>query len=59
MNAAETRFQRVKGIVDSKELFFAESLKGGHNKNNPELLRRFVENAPRGDRVAGPSRDHA
>nr|VUD28369.1 fumarate reductase flavoprotein subunit [Raoultella sp. NCTC 9187] len=46
MNAAETRFQRVKGIVDSKELFFAESLKGGHNKNNPELLRRFVENAP-------------
>lgn len=46
MNAAETRFQRVKGIVDSKELFYQESLKGGHNKNNPELLRRFVENAP-------------
>lgn len=46
MNAAETRFQRVKGIQDSKELFYAESLKGGGNKNNPELLRRFVENAP-------------
>ena len=46
MNAAETRFQRVKGIQDSKELFFAETLKGGGNKNNPELLRRFVENAP-------------
>nr|WP_159464272.1 flavocytochrome c [Scandinavium goeteborgense] len=46
MNAAETRFQRVKGIQDSKELFYAESLKGGGNKNNPELLHRFVENAP-------------
>lgn len=46
MNAAETRFQRVKGIQDSKELFYAETLKGGGNKNNPALLRRFVENAP-------------
>lgn len=46
MNAAETRFQRVKGIQDSKELFYAETLKGGHNKNNPALLRRFVETAP-------------
>ena len=46
MNAAETRFQRVKGIQDSKELFYEETLKGGKNKNNPELLRRFVENAP-------------
>jgi fumarate reductase flavoprotein subunit len=45
MNAAETRFQRVKGIQDSKALFYAETLKGGGNKNNPELLRRFVENA--------------
>ena len=32
MNAAETRFQRVKGIQDSKELFYQETLKGGHNK---------------------------
>jgi len=46
MNAAETRFQRVKGIQDSKELFYQETLKGGGNKNNPELLKRFVENAP-------------
>lgn len=46
MNAAETRFQRVKGIEDSKALFYAETLKGGGNKNNPELLQRFVENAP-------------
>ncbi|WP_312948333.1 flavocytochrome c [Superficieibacter sp.] len=46
MNAAETRFQRARGIQDSKELFYQESLKGGHNKNNPQLLRRFVMNAP-------------
>lgn len=46
MNAAETRFQRVEGINDSKELFFAETLKGGKNKNNAALLHRFVENAP-------------
>ncbi|SQA97185.1 Fumarate reductase flavoprotein subunit precursor [Cedecea neteri] len=35
MNAAETRFQRVKGILDSKELFYAETLKGGYNKKQP------------------------
>ncbi|MCX8959272.1 flavocytochrome c [Erwinia psidii] len=46
MNAAETRFQRVKGIQDSKERFYAETLKGGKNKNNVALLHRFVENAP-------------
>ena len=46
MNAAETRFQRVKGIQDSKELFYEETLKGGKNKNNPALLHRFVETAP-------------
>ncbi|WBM70799.1 flavocytochrome c [Buttiauxella sp. WJP83] len=46
MNAAETRFQRVKGIHDSKEKFYQETLIGGKNKNNPELLHRFVENAP-------------
>ncbi|WMY74523.1 flavocytochrome c [Buttiauxella selenatireducens] len=46
MNAAETRFQRVKGIHDSKEKFYQETLIGGKNKNNPELLHCFVENAP-------------
>ena len=46
MNAAETRFQRVKGIKDSKDLFYAETMKGGKNRNNPALLRRFVDRAP-------------
>ena len=46
MNAAETRFQKLKGIEDSKELFYQESLKGGQFKNNQVLLREFVERAP-------------
>lgn len=46
MNAAETRFQRLKGIEDSKDLFYEETLKGGKYKNNPVLLREFVELAP-------------
>lgn len=46
MNAAETRFQEVKGIRDSKELFYEETLKGGQGKNNTVLLRAFVEQAP-------------
>jgi fumarate reductase flavoprotein subunit len=46
MNAAETKFQKLKGIVDSKDLFYKETMIGGKNKNNPELLRYFVENAP-------------
>ncbi len=59
MNAAETRFQRVKGIQDSKELFYEETLKGGGNKNNPELLRRFVENAPEAIEWLARARHHA
>lgn len=46
MNAAETRFQKLKGIEDSKDLFYDETLKGGKLKNNPVLLREFVELAP-------------
>lgn len=46
MNAAETRFQKMEGIEDSKALFYEETLKGGKFKNNPVLLREFVELAP-------------
>ncbi|OCG17994.1 flavocytochrome c [Gilliamella sp. App6-5] len=46
MNAAETKFQKLKGIKDSKELFYQETMIGGKNKNNPDLLHYFVENAP-------------
>lgn len=43
MNAAETRFQKAKGIADNKALFYQETMKGGHNKNDPSLLWYFVE----------------
>ncbi|KDN14786.1 flavocytochrome c [Snodgrassella communis] len=46
MNAAETRFQQQAGIIDHKEWFYNETLKGGKNKNNPQLLHYFVEHAP-------------
>ena len=46
MNAAETRYQTLKGISDSKSLFYEETLKGGHGKNNTVLLHEFVEQAP-------------
>ncbi|WP_038900250.1 flavocytochrome c [Dickeya dadantii] len=46
MNAAGTRFQKIKGIVDDKQRFYEETLKGGKLKNNPDLLKRFVEGAP-------------
>lgn len=35
MNAAETRYQALKGISDSKSLFYEETLKGGHGKITP------------------------
>lgn len=44
MNVVEICFQCVKGIEDSKELFYQEILKGGYNKNNLQLLCCFVEN---------------
>ncbi|SLM61714.1 MULTISPECIES: flavocytochrome c [Dickeya] len=46
MNAAGTRFQKMKGIDDNPTHFYEETLKGGKHKNNPELLKRFVDGAP-------------
>ncbi|WP_261640731.1 flavocytochrome c [Erwinia mallotivora] len=46
MNAAETRFQQLKGVRDSKALFYEETLKGGKFKNNPLLLQEFVDLGP-------------
>ncbi|MGE5632720.1 MAG: flavocytochrome c [Caulobacteraceae bacterium] len=43
MNAAGTKYQEAKGIKDSPELFYKDTMKGGHNKNNPELLKVFTE----------------
>jgi fumarate reductase flavoprotein subunit len=46
MNAAETIYQEAAGVEDSKETFFADTMKGGYEKNDPELLQTMVDNAP-------------
>ncbi|MBY0012978.1 flavocytochrome c [Paenibacillus typhae] len=45
MNASETKFQKEQGIEDSNDLFYEETLKGGHDTNNTEMLRFFVDNS--------------
>lgn len=39
MNAAGTRFQAEGGIEDSPELFFGDTMAGGQEENNPDLVR--------------------
>ena len=43
MNAAETHYQKEQGIEDSVELFAADTIKGGHDLNDPELVRTLAE----------------
>lgn len=45
MNASETKFQKEAGITDSNDKFYEETLKGGHNTNDKELLRYYVDNS--------------
>lgn len=45
MNASETKFQEVEGIEDSNDKFFEETLKGGKETNDQELLRYFVDHS--------------
>lgn len=45
MNASETKFQKEKGIEDSNDLFYKETLEGGHGTNDPQLLRYMVDHS--------------
>lgn len=45
MNASETKFQKEQGITDKNDLFYEETLKGGHNTNNKDMLHFFVDNS--------------
>lgn len=45
LNASETSVQRKLGIEDSNEQFFEDTMNGGHNLNNPELVRTLVEDS--------------
>lgn len=46
MNAAETEIQKQNNIEDSKDIFYEDTMKGGKNINDPDLLRTLVDNAP-------------
>ncbi|OJF91899.1 flavocytochrome c [Alkalibacterium sp. 20] len=43
MNASETKFQEAAGIEDSNDKFFEETLAGGNETNNEELLNYMVD----------------
>ncbi|MDO5027463.1 MAG: flavocytochrome c [Tissierellia bacterium] len=45
MNAAETKPQKDQGIGDSVEKMIVDTIKGGKEKNNPELVKFFAENS--------------
>lgn len=39
MNAAETHYQKEQNIEDTIQTFIDDTMKGGHDKNNPELVK--------------------
>ena len=43
INAAGTPFQAKANIQDSPDLFFTDTMKGGYDKNDPELVRNLAE----------------
>lgn len=45
LNAAGTPQQEKAGIEDSVELMIEDTMKGGYNKNNPELVKVLATNA--------------
>ncbi len=45
MNAAETHYQKEQGIEDSKALFAADTMKGGHAKNDPLLVATLANSS--------------
>ncbi len=45
MSAGGTRLQKRKGIVDSPQQLYDDTMAMGHGKANPEILRLYVDNA--------------
>lgn len=45
MNASETKFQKEQGIEDSNEMFAEETLEGGRDTGDPELVRFMCDNS--------------
>ena len=45
MNASETHYQKEQGIEDSNALFIEDTIKGGHDLNDPELVAVMANNS--------------
>ena len=45
MNAAETHYQKEQNIDDTIQQFIDDTIKGGHNMNNPALVTVMAENS--------------
>ncbi|WP_019636307.1 FAD-dependent oxidoreductase [Paenibacillus fonticola] len=45
LNAAGTEYQKAQGIDDSPELHFEDTMKGGKDVNNPDLVKVLTDNA--------------
>lgn len=45
MNAAATHYQAEQGIEDTPELFYEDTMKGGHDLNDPELVHTLADNS--------------
>ena len=45
MNAAETKYQKEKGIKDTVALMIEDTMKGGNNANDPELVKILAQNS--------------
>ncbi len=45
LNAVDPKRQGKQGIEDSFEKFYDQTMKGGHNKGNPELVRYLTQNS--------------
>jgi len=45
LNASETSSQTANNIADSNQQFYDDTMKGGNNVNNPDLVRVMVENS--------------
>ncbi len=48
MNAAETHYQKEQGIEDSVEQFVEDTMEGGHQLNNIDLVTTMAENSAAG-----------
>lgn len=45
MNASNTKFQEAEGIKDTNETFYQDTMKGGYDKNDPDLVKYMTENS--------------